>query len=174
MSINDFLGFNPESTESADSFEGRQEPLPEGDYEVVASEAVKEKTKDGQGWFWKLVFKVINGDYEGREIVHRFNICNKSEAAERIGRSQMKRFLECIGNLRPENEDAMTGIPFFVSVKCKKASFLGRDGKVVDTINNEVTKMNPINEATAAAKETAATEDGADKSAPPWKRKESA
>jgi hypothetical protein len=41
--VNDFLGFNPHETEAAESFEGRQEPIPNGTYKAVATSAARKE-----------------------------------------------------------------------------------------------------------------------------------
>ena len=163
--VNDFLGFNPHETEAAESFEGRQEPIPNGTYKVVATSAVRKHNKNNTGWFWELVFTVIEGQYEGRTVTHRFNMANQSDEAVAIGRSHMKRYLDAIGNLEPKDEDALCNIAVVITVTCKKNEYTNRNGKRVEGINNEITKIDP---AFNAPKEpTAAT---TKPTTPPWKK----
>jgi len=141
--VNEFLGFNPDETEAAESFEGRQEPIPNGRYKAVATSATRKHNKSDTGWFWELVFTVVEGEYEGRTVTHRFNMANPNSEAVAIGRSHMKRYLESIGNLEPKDEDALCNIALFITVSCKKSTYTNRNGKVVDGINNEITKIDP-------------------------------
>jgi hypothetical protein len=163
--ISDFLGFDPHSTEASESFEGRQEAIPNGRYKAVAISATRKHNKNNTGWFWELVFTVIEGQYEGRTVTHRFNMANPNDEAVAIGRSHMKRYLEAIGNLEPKDEDALCNIAVFITVTCKKNTYTNRNGKAVEGINNEITKIDPaFNEppaqTTASAKPAVA----------PWKK----
>ena len=88
--ISDFLGFDPHTTEAAESFEGRQEPVPNGTYKAAATSAARKHNKNNTGWFWELVFTVIEGQYEGRTVTHRFNMANQSDEAVAIGRSHIR------------------------------------------------------------------------------------
>jgi hypothetical protein len=166
MSItNDFLGFNPHETEAAESFEGRQEPIPNGKYKAVATSAARKHNKSDTGWFWEIVFTVIEGQYEGRTVTHRFNMANPNSEAVAIGRSHMKRYLDAIGNLEPKDEEALCNVAVLIMVACKKNTYTNRNGKQVDGINNEITKIDPAfnepkEQAAAPAKPATA----------PWKK----
>jgi hypothetical protein len=163
--VNDFLGFNPHETEAAESFEGRQEPIPNGSYKAVATSAVRKHNKNNTGWFWELVFTVIEGQYEGRTVTHRFNMANPNDEAVAIGRSHMKRYLDAIGNLEPKDEDALCNIAVVITVSCKKNTYTNRNGKQVEGINNEITKIDPA--ASAPKEQTAAP---AKPAIAPWKK----
>ena len=165
MSVNDFLGFNPHETEAAESFEGRQEPIPNGTYKVVATSATRKHNKNNTGWFWELVFTVIEGQYEGRTVTHRFNMANPNDEAVAIGRSHMKRYLDAIGNLEPRDENALCNIAVFITVVCKKSTYTNRNGKQVEGINNEITKIDPAFNEPQAQTATASKPATA-----PWKK----
>jgi hypothetical protein len=146
-SIAEFLGFVPSEVEAAESFEGRAEAIPNGRYKAVATSATRKHTKSGTGWFWEVVFSIIEGQYEGRSVTHRFNMANPSDEAVAIGRSQMKRYLDAIGNLEPKDEEALCNIAVFITVACRKTSFVNRKGESVEGINNEITKIDPASDA---------------------------
>ena len=166
-SINDFLGFDPNTTEAAESFEGRQEPIPNGRYKAVATSAQRKHTKSGNGWFWEITFTIVEGEYEGRTVVHRFNMLNPSDDAVAIGRSQMKRYLDAIGNLEPQDEGDLCHIAVSITVGCKKESYTNRKGEKAEGIFNEVTKIDSFSDEPpkeeAPAKEQSCV--------PPWKKK---
>jgi hypothetical protein len=164
--IHDFLGFDPNTAEAAETFEGRQEPIPNGKYKAVATTATRKHTKSGNGWFWELVFTLVEGEYEGKNVTHRFNMVNPSEEAVAIGRSHMKRYLDSIGNLEPKDESDLCHIAVFITIACKKNTYTNRNGESVEGINNEIVKIDPFENA--APKEQAATEKPA---TAPWKKK---
>jgi hypothetical protein len=163
--VNDFLGFNPHETEAAESFEGRQEPIPNGTYKAVATSAARKHNKNNTGWFWELTFSIVEGQYEGRTVTHRFNMANPNDDAVAIGRSHMKRYLEAIGNLEPKDEEALCNIAVFITVTCKKNTYTNRNGKQVEGISSEITKIDP---AFNAPKEQAAA--SAKPATAPWKK----
>ena len=164
--INDFLGFNPHETEAAASLEGRQEPIPNGRYFAAATSATKKSNKKKDGWFWEFTFTIIEGEYQGRTVAYRFNMANPNEQAVAIGRSQLKRYLEAIGNVEPRDENDMLNIAVWITVTCKKNSYTNREGKQVEGISNEVTQIEPaFNEPKQAAEPKAETPKQA-----PWKR----
>ena len=165
--IHDFLGFDPATTETVDTFEGRPDPVPEGSYKMAATVARRQNNKNADGWFWYFEFTIIGGEYEGRIIIHRFNIINKNATAEQIGRGQMKKFLEVIGVPLPEDEDAMLGVAFVGTVKCKKDSFVGRNGEKIERINNEITRLDPL-DGNEPKPQTAPTQEPAGDDTPPW------
>jgi hypothetical protein len=154
--INDFLGFNPHETEAAESFEGRQEPIPNGKYKAVATSAQRKHTKSGNGWFGELVFTIVEGEYEGRTVTHRFNMVNPSDEAVAIGRSHMKRYLDSIGNLEPKDESDLCHIAVLIMVGCKKETYTNRKGEQAEGIFNEVVKIDPFENT--PPKEQAASE----------------
>jgi hypothetical protein len=162
---NDFLGFNPLETEAAESFERRQEPIPNGTYKAVATSATRKHNKNNTGWFWELVFTIIEGQHEGSTVMHRFNMANPNDEAVAIGRSHMKRYLDAIGNLEPKDEEALCNIAVVITVACKKNTYTNRNGKQVEGINNEITKIDP---AFNAPKEPTAAP--AKPASAPWKK----
>jgi len=164
--VNEFLGFNPHETEAAESFEGRQEPIPNGTYKAIATSAARKHNKNNTGWFWELVFTVIEGQYEGRTVTHRFNMANQSDEAVAIGRSHMKRYLDAIGNLEPRDEDALCNIAVSITVTCKKNTYTNRNGKQVEGINNEIAKIDSYMSPSTPPPKAQAEQS----SVPPWKR----
>jgi len=167
MSINDFLGFDPRTTEASESFEGRQDPIPNGKYKAVATSAVRKQTKKKDGWYWEITFSVIEGEHEGKTVAHRFNMSNPSEEAVAIGRSHMRRYLDCIGTLEPKDESELCNIAVVITVGCKKDTFTNRKGEQAEGIFNEITKIDSASseppKAEAPAKEPSQV--------PPWQRR---
>jgi hypothetical protein len=174
--INDLLGFNPQETEAADSFESRQPPVPNGEYKAIVTKAERKNNKAGTGWFWELTFTITETEeYNDRTVIHRFNIMNQNETAMKIGRSEMKRFLECIGNLEPKNEDDMCYIPLLIEVKCRNSNFINKQGETVETINNEIVQIAPFPSGKPVAsepqKESPKNVEKSEEKTPPWRKK---
>ena len=166
MSNNDWLGFDPNTTEASESFRGKQEAIPNGRYQAIATSAVRKQTKSGNGWFWELTFVVAEGQYEGKTVIARFNMVNPSEESTAIGRSQMRRYLDCIYNLDPKDESDLCNIVVWIEVECKKNSYTNREGKPAEAINSEIVKIDPCVRESSAPKATPEQKS----SVPPWKR----
>lgn len=168
MSINEWLGFNPQETEAAESFRGKQEPIPNGKYKAIVTAASRQHTKSGKGWFWALTFTIAEGQYEGRSVVHRFNMVNPSAEATEIGRRHMRRYLDCIGNLAPASEDDLCNIAVSIETECKKSTYNNRDGEPTEGINSEIVKIDPYSDASKLSQtEPPQTEPS---KIPPWKK----
>ena len=168
-SNNEWLGFDPNTTEAAESFRGGQDTIPNGRYQAIATSAIRRHTKSGNGWFWEITFAIAEGQYEGSTVVHRFNMVNPSEEAVAIGRSHMKRYLDAIGNLNPQDESDMCNITVWIEIECKKSTYTNRRGEQAEGINSEIVKIDPYSNTPPAQKTS--TEAGVQPSkTAPWKR----
>jgi hypothetical protein len=92
-------------------------------------------------------------------------MANPNDDAVAIGRSHMKRYLEAIGNLEPKDEEALCNIAVFITVTCKKNTYTNRNGKQVEGISSEITKIDPA--FTEPKAQTATPEKPA---VAPWKK----
>ena len=165
-SNNEWLGFDPNTTEAAESFRGGQDTIPNGRYKAIATSAVRKHTKSGNGWFWEITFAVAEGQYEGCTVIFRCNMVNPSEEAVAIGRRHMRRFLDAIGNLNPQDESEMCNIAVWIEIECKKNSYTNRRGEQTEGINSEIVKIDPYSNAPPPKQETAKEQS----KVPPWKR----
>lgn len=73
------------------------EPIPKGDYLVVAKAGELKATKDGTGKYCKVEFEVLEGDFKGRKLWMNFNVQNANPKAVEIALSQMKSFFLAAG-----------------------------------------------------------------------------
>ena len=168
MSSNsEWLGFNPAETEAAESFRGKQEPIPNGRYQAIVTSAERKHTKSGNGWYWELTFAIAEGQYEGKTIVHRFNMVNPSAEASEIGRRHLRRYLDCIGNLNPQDESDLCNRVIWIEVECEKQSYTNKRGEQAEGINNAIMKIDPYSTTASPPPKAAAT---GQSSVPPWKR----
>lgn len=63
--------------------------------EIVKSELKDTKNKDGK--YIALKFRILEGAYEGRFVFTNLNIVNKNETAVRIANSDLKAICEAVG-----------------------------------------------------------------------------
>ena len=64
--------------------------LPLSEYVAQAVEAIIQQPKSGDGYYLGLTWKVIEGDYEGRQVWQRITYLHSSEQAQTIGRKTLK------------------------------------------------------------------------------------
>ena len=81
--------FIPEETD-VDPFA----PIPAGWYLAEITKSEIKTTKDKQGTYISLAFKIVEGDNEGRLIYTNLNIKNKSDTAVKIARADLKAICE--------------------------------------------------------------------------------
>ena len=88
------LGFNFNPEEVKDDFDA----LPAGTYTL---ECVADEWKDAKSGAKMLVatFKVVGGEYAGRQVIHRFMPDHPNDTAAKIARVALKRWAEAVGHV---------------------------------------------------------------------------
>ena len=64
--------------------------LPVGEYVAQIVEASIQQPKSGDGYYLALTWKIIEGDFEGRQVWQRITYLHSSEQAQTIGRKTLK------------------------------------------------------------------------------------
>lgn len=100
---------------------GNYDPVPEDDYVLKALEAEEKDTSTG-GSMIKVKFEVVSGEHKGRWIWQNFNIVNKSEAAQRIGRQQLVSWATACGKPDCDNTDKLIDKQFTATVGIEAGS----------------------------------------------------
>lgn len=96
-------------------------PLPKGEYVLSCVDAEVKATKSG-GEMISATFEVLSGQHTGRKIWNNFNIHNKSEAAQRIGREQVASWARACGKPNANSFDDLIDRKFKASVDIEKGS----------------------------------------------------
>ena len=100
---------------------GSFDPIPEGEYTLKALEAEEKDTSTG-GTMIKAKFEVVKGDYAGRWVWQNFNIVNKSEKAQKIGRQQLVAWATACGKPDADDTDKLLDRPFTAVVSVEAAN----------------------------------------------------
>ena len=95
---------------------GSYDPLPDGEYTLMALEAEEKNTAAGTGSYIKAKFEVIKGDHKGRWVWMNFNINNPSEKAQKIGRQQLVAWATACGKPDADDTDKLINKPFNAAV----------------------------------------------------------
>tara|TARA_R110000803_G_scaffold85829_5_gene152226 strand:+ start:228 stop:641 length:414 start_codon:yes stop_codon:yes gene_type:complete len=99
--------------------------IPEGWYEAELVKSTYETTNDGEGKYFALTFKIIEGERSNRMIFTNLNWVNKSDVAVRIGKGDMKAIVMAVGlpgDYDLEDTDDLHNIPLQIKVSVKPAT----------------------------------------------------
>jgi len=109
------FGFDVAEVDMSSVPSGNREPVPAGDYVMKALEAEEKDTASG-GTMIKAKFEVLKGEHAGRWIWQNFNIVNKSEVAQRIGRQQLVGWATACGKADCDDTDKLIDKAFTATV----------------------------------------------------------
>lgn len=146
-------------------------PRPAGDYEVMITDSAMEQTADKTGQFIKLEYSIQNGQYAGGKFYDRLNVVNKSEKAQEIAYSTLRKIMEAVGVNSISDTEQLHNKRMIITVAVQ-------EGKPYqDKTTGETKQGNPQNaikayKPYAAAQSTAnGTVAAATSSAKPWAKK---
>jgi len=148
-------------------------PLPEGEYSVTIKDAEIKATNDGTGQYIKLRLDVTGPTHSGRVVFTNLNIRNKSQAAESIGRGQLRSVMLAVGLQTLQDTDQLVGGSMLVKLAVRPARTDAATGKTYEA-SNEVKAFKSAGGAAPAARPAFAAPAPAAapaKAAPPWARK---
>lgn len=145
---------------------GSYDPLPDGEYTLMALEAEEKNTAAGTGSYIKAKFEVIKGDHKGRWVWMNFNINNPSEKAQKIGRQQLVAWATACGKPDADDTDKLINKPFNAAVGLEPASgSYSASNKIKAFLFDATDAKTPASKPTPAK---AAPKAPAGKSANPW------
>lgn len=129
--------FDPSQEEDVAEFD----TIPPGIYRVAVIDTAVKPTRKGDGKYMSVAFQVLAGEHKDRRVFTNFNLENSSEQAQKIGRSEYKRFLATIGITQPlksENEahKAMANKTLSIEITHRK----GSDGKTWTDVKKFISK----------------------------------
>lgn len=159
------FGFDTSEVDVNDIPSGNYEPIPDGEYTLVGLEAEEKDTASG-GVMIKAKFEVVGGDHNGRFIWQNFNVVNKSEQAQKIGRQQLVAWATACGKPDCDDTDKLIGKKFQAEVDTQKGTGGYKDSNRVRAFLFAAEEK-PARAAAKAAPAKAA-EAPAGKKANPW------
>ncbi len=134
------------------------DPVPAGDYTVIAADSEMKTTKDKKGSYLQFSLEIIDGEFKGRILFDRLNLDNANETAVKIAQGTLSSICHAVGVMKPKDSSELHGKPMVVKVAVKERN----DQKGV--FSNEVKGYKEV-----GAKSAAPAASG-DESTPPWKR----
>jgi len=113
-----------------DDFKNESNLLPNGEYVMCVKSAEIKDTKDKTGQYINASFEVLDGKFKGRIVFSMFNILNKSEKAQNIGRAQDKALRTAVNVDDPKALSDLYRRPFVGVVTTKKDDEYGDKNEV--------------------------------------------
>ncbi len=111
-----------------------REAVPEGWYSVVITESEMRPTRDQQGHYLNLTFKVIAGQYQGAVVYDRLNLHNSSEKAVEIAFRTLSSICRATGQMVIQDTQQLHNHPLEAKVTLREAGH-GADGKMYPETN---------------------------------------
>src|SRR6516165_6492361 len=96
----------PETFDPATQEGNAWDVLPVGEYVAQIVEASIQQPNSGDGYHLALTWKIIKGDYEGRQVWQRITYLHSSEQAQTIGRMTLKDLCVATGVAEQQVDNA--------------------------------------------------------------------
>jgi Protein of unknown function (DUF669) len=117
--------------------------LPVGEYVAQVVEASIQQPNSGDGYHLALTWKIIEGDYEGRQVWQRITYLHSSEQAQTIGRKTLKDL--CVATDVAEQVDDAE-VFLFKPVRIRLG--IERDKQGVYADKNRISRILPLSAET--------------------------
>ncbi len=145
------------STEFPEEFHTDQEAgnswelIPVGEYVAQVIEATVAPPKSGNGYMLTLVWKILEGQYENRQLWQTITFLHSSEVAQSIGRKAIKDLCDATG---AEGAVKDASVFLFKPVRIRIGIEKDKDGIYED--KNKVSRIMPLESKDSAAPTTPA------------------
>jgi hypothetical protein len=107
------------------------DPVPTGVYQVVITDSEMCETKQKTGWYCKLTWQIVDGQFSGRLIFSQHNTHNPNPDAENIGRRELQDFADAVGLDRFEDSEQLHNKPIWVKVGIEVGTGSYRDKNII-------------------------------------------
>jgi hypothetical protein len=135
------------------------EPVPAGDYMVIATESEMKQVKDNpDAEYLQFTLEIIEGDHKKRLLFDRLNLKNPSDTAVKIAQGTLSAICHAVGVMKPKDSSELHNKPMIAKVALEPYK---------DGFSNDVKGYSAVS-GSGAKIETANTT--ADSTVPPWKR----
>jgi hypothetical protein len=143
------------------------ELLPEGEYTLVGLDAEEKETSTG-GEMIAAKFEVVGGKGNGRWVWMNFNIVNKNETAQRIGRQQLVGWATACGKPEADDTDKLLGKKFNAIIGIQKGTGGYKDNNTIKQFLFSEGAAPAAKPSSAPAEKPAAEKPAASSGSNPW------
>lgn len=118
--------------------ENNFEPLPAGDYVAMIVDSEMKTTKNNDGQYLKLTWKIVDGPQNGKQLFENLNIVNRNQQAQQIAEKSLNAICLACNMKNVQDSAQLHGIPMSITV--------GVRGKETDEygIQNTIKKHSAI------------------------------
>ncbi len=146
------------------------EAIPAGKYQGILIDCSdKTPSKNGSGFYLKMTFEIISGEFKGRKVFQNYNLWHSKAETQEIARRQIKAMKIAVGLPDAVNPQELFNLPMTMKVKMKPA----HDGyETSNEISGFAPKETPVY-GTAPQTPAGGTQPAAPAAPaqPPWARK---
>jgi hypothetical protein len=146
------LNFNARTVEPAT---GVMDPVPAGWYNVMIEASENKPTSSGNGEFLEIKMNVLDGQFQGRKLFHRFNLKNPNQQAVEIAYKELSAVCHAVNVLDVPDSQVLHGIPLKVKVSVRAGGPKMANGVPTGEMyeaSNEIKRFANINEDTSGSK----------------------
>ena len=126
------------------------EPIPNGTYKAVITDAFEKETNAGNGSYLALTIEIIEGEYAGRKVFDNLNLNNPNQKAVQIAQQTLKAITVAINKTSVQTEADLVNIPLAIKTKIRKNEQYGDKAEVKAYLPLEQAPVQPASFATPA------------------------
>ena len=138
-----------------ESYDSGFDPLPNGLYLMSIDSIEIKNTKDGQGKYLNVKFKVVSDEYNGRAIFCKYNIVNANDKAVSIAKAELQKLaVACrVEEKRPQIKD-YTGKIFCAKLKIGKEYNGSRQNEIDNYLTSDKFSAAGVSEGGSVSEKT--------------------
>jgi len=121
-----------------------RDPLPDGEYRVIAIESEMKETAKKNGSYLQITWEVLDAEYKGRKMWSRLNLENENTQTVEIAQRELSSICRAVGVLRPKDSSELHDKPIIVRVSTEPGT--GNYGP-----QNRIKAYKPIDGSPAAS-----------------------
>jgi len=105
--------FDASQVEPATGFD----PIPRGRYLVCIEKSEMKTTRDGNGQYLELAFKVLDGEHHSRQVFGRLNLVNSNPKATEIAYREFSALCRACGVMQVQDSAELHSRPLVIQVE---------------------------------------------------------
>ena len=155
------MNFDASTVQPTSSYD----PLPNGEYLVVAVASDMKPTKAG-GQYLELELEVLDGNFKGRKLWDRINLVNSNPKTVEIAQRQLSSLCHAAGVMNVTDSSQLHNFPVIATIKYKEPQNgydASNEVRGYKKANDSATPQAPQQQAAPVTQTAGAT--------PPWGRK---
>ena len=105
--------------------------IPPGDYMAQITDSEKKEARNKGNFYWKLTFKILEGEFKGRLLWVNLNLINSNPQAVEIANNELATICQACGKVAISDTSELHGTPMMITVKVTPATSEYAEGNAV-------------------------------------------